>query len=152
MKSRVHHIMGWNCSCDTVNATFRRKTVLTHFNWNLSTFRREAVSTWNYATCVIIIHKYRQFETSFENTQWTNSNKCNQCRCDIASIQASDLRVNLKTHNGEKTTDFPRFFLKKNRIGLSLQIRRTRILRIFKIPSSDVRVTLRSTLQSQWSS
>ena len=75
----------------------------------------------------------RQFEDTFENSLWRKAYKCNQCDfasvqadnlrrqlkertsatiCNFASIQAGDLRKHLKTPSGEKSfkcnqCDFP---------------------------------------------
>ena len=43
----------------------------------------------------------KQFEGTFESTQWRGRKKCNQC--DYAFCRASDLRTNLKTHSGAKS-------------------------------------------------
>ena len=41
-----------------------------------------------------------QFVNTFENAQWSESNKCDQC--DYASSYASVLKTHLKMHSGEK--------------------------------------------------
>ena len=47
----------------------------------------------------VCIFSGRRFEEPFENTQWKNSNKCNQC--DYDSSEAGNLRTHLKTHTGD---------------------------------------------------
>ena len=70
-------------------------------NWQCHKVNKSSFEAYKMQPMWICILTGRQFEETFENTQWRKSKKkCSQR--DYASSSEDVLRIHLKTHSGEK--------------------------------------------------